>query len=160
MATRIDDTGDDLVETHEINVTPFIDVMLVLLIIFMVAAPLSTVDVHVDLPVSTAKPQPKLEKPIYLTIKQDRSLNLGNEPVQRTQLISRLGEALQFDKNKRVFLRADQNVPYGELMNVLNVMRDAGYLKVALVGLEGVPSSANPHAAPPATDAKASRSAQ
>jgi biopolymer transport protein ExbD len=160
MATRIDDTGDDLVETHEINVTPFIDVMLVLLIIFMVAAPLSTVDVHVDLPVSTAKPQPKLEKPIYLTIKQDRSLNLGNEPVQRTQLISRLGEALQFDKNKRVFLRADQNVPYGELMNVLNVMRDAGYLKVALVGLEGVPSSANPHAAPPATDAKASGSAQ
>ena len=160
MATRIDDAGDDLVETHEINVTPFIDVMLVLLIIFMVAAPLSTVDVHVDLPVSTAKPQPKPEKPIHLTIKQDRSLNIGNEPVPRTQFIARLGEAVQFDKNKRVFLRADQNVPYGELMNVLNVMRDAGYLKVALVGLEGVPPSATPQAAPPETDAKASGSTQ
>jgi biopolymer transport protein ExbD len=159
MATRIDDSGDDLVETHEINVTPFIDVMLVLLIIFMVAAPLSTVDVHVDLPVSTAKPQPKPDKPVYLTIKQDRSLNIGNESVPRTQFIARLGEAVRFDKNKRVFLRADQNVPYGELMNVLNVMRDAGYLKVALVGLEGVPPSATPQAAS-ATDAKASGSAQ
>jgi biopolymer transport protein ExbD len=159
MATRIDDSGDDLVETHEINVTPFIDVMLVLLIIFMVAAPLSTVDVHVDLPVSTAKPQPKPDKPVYLTIKQDRSLNIGNESVPRTQFIARLGEAVRFDKNKRVFLRADQDVPYGELMNVLNVMRDAGYLKVALVGLEGVPPSATPQAAS-ATDAKASGSAQ
>ena len=159
MATRIDDSGDDLVETHEINVTPFIDVMLVLLIIFMVAAPLSTVDVHVELPVSTAKPQPKPDKPVYLTIKQDRSLNIGNESVPRTQFIARLGEAVRFDKNKRVFLRADQNVPYGELMNVLNVMRDAGYLKVALVGLEGVPPSATPQAAS-ATDAKASGSAQ
>jgi biopolymer transport protein ExbD len=159
MATRIDDSGDDLVETHEINVTPFIDVMLVLLIIFMVAAPLSTVDVHVDLPVSTAKPQPKPDKPVYLTIKQDRSLNIGNESVPRTQFIARLGEAVRFDKNKRVFLRADQNVPYGELMNVLNIMRDAGYLKVALVGLEGVPPSATPQAAS-ATDAKASGSAQ
>lgn len=157
MATRIDDTSDDLVETHEINVTPFIDVMLVLLIIFMVAAPLSTVDVHVDLPVSTARPQPKPEKPVYLTIKQDRSLNIGNEPVPRAQFIARLGEALQFDRNKRLFLRADHNVPYGELMNVLNVMRDAGYLKVALVGLEGVAPPAATQIAPAETDAKASR---
>ncbi|MFM9847876.1 MAG: TonB system transport protein ExbD [Hyphomicrobiaceae bacterium] len=157
MAARIDETGDDLVETHEINVTPFIDVMLVLLIIFMVAAPLSTVDVHVDLPVSTAKPQPKPEKPVYLTIKQDRSLNIGNEPVPRAHFIARLGEALQFDKSKRLFLRADQNVPYGELMNVLNVMRDAGYLKVALVGLESVAPPATTQIAPAETDAKASR---
>lgn len=159
MAARIDESGDELVETHEINVTPFIDVMLVLLIIFMVAAPLSTVDVHVDLPVSTAKPQPKPDKPVYLTIKQDRTLNIGNEPVPRAQFIARLNEAVQSDRNKRVFLRADQNVPYGELMNVLNLMRDAGYLKVALVGLEGVPASATPQA-PPETDAKASGSAQ
>ena len=158
MAARVDDTGDDLVEMHEINVTPFIDVMLVLLIIFMVAAPLSTVDVHVDLPVSTAKPQPKPEKPVYLTIKQDRSLTIGNSPVPRTQFIARLGEAVQSDRNKRVFLRADQNVPYGELMNVLNVMRDAGYLKVALVGLEGVAPPAETQTGPAETDAKASRS--
>jgi biopolymer transport protein ExbD len=157
MAARVDDTGDDLVETHEINVTPFIDVMLVLLIIFMVAAPLSTVDVHVDLPVSTARPQPKPEKPVYLTIKQDRSLTIGNNPVPRTQFIARLGEALQFDKNKRLFLRADQNVPYGELMNVLNMMRDAGYLKVALVGLEGMAPPEATQTAPAETGAKASR---
>lgn len=160
MAARVDETGDELVETHEINVTPFIDVMLVLLIIFMVAAPLSTVDVHVDLPVSTAKPQPKPDKPVYLTIKQDRTLNIGNDPVPRTQLIARLGEAVQSDRNKRIFLRADQNVPYGELMNVLNVMRDAGYLKVALIGLEGVPQSAATQTAPDRTDPKTSENAR
>jgi biopolymer transport protein ExbD len=160
MAARIDDTGDELVETHEINVTPFIDVMLVLLIIFMVAAPLSTVDVHVDLPVSTAKPQPKPDKPVYLTIKQDRTLSIGNDAVLRTQFVARLGEALQFDKNKRIFLRADQNVPYGELMNVLNVMRDAGYLKVALVGVEGVPQPAAARTEPDGTNARTSGGTQ
>ena len=160
MAARIDDTGDELVETHEINVTPFIDVMLVLLIIFMVAAPLSTVDVHVDLPVSTAKPQPKPDKPVYLTIKQDRTLSIGNDAVPRTQLVARLGEAVQFDKNKRIFLRADQNVPYGELMNVLNVMRDAGYLKVALMGLEGVPTPAAAQTEPDGTNARTSGGTQ
>jgi biopolymer transport protein ExbD len=146
MAGGVNEGGDDLTETHEINVTPFIDVMLVLLIIFMVAAPLSTVDVHVDLPVSTARPQPKPDKPVYLTIKSDLSLSIGNSPVPRLQLIPSLNTATQADKNKRLFLRADQNVPYGELMNVLNVLRDAGYVKVALVGLEGVGAPATPKA--------------
>jgi biopolymer transport protein ExbD len=138
MAGRIDEGGDDLVEAHEINVTPFIDVMLVLLIIFMVAAPLSTVDVHVDLPVSTAKPQQKPDKPIYLTIKSDLSFNIGNEAIARAQLVSAIDTATQSDKGKRLFLRADQTVPYGELINVLNMLRTAGYVKIALVGLEGV----------------------
>jgi len=139
MAGGINENGgDDLTESHEINVTPFIDVMLVLLIIFMVAAPLSTVDVHVDLPVSTAKPQPKPDKPVYLTIKSDLSLSIGNNAVPRLQLIQALDSATQADRDKRLFLRADQTVPYGELMNVLNVLRGAGYLKVALVGLEGI----------------------
>jgi biopolymer transport protein ExbD len=138
MAGRIDEGADELVEAHEINVTPFIDVMLVLLIIFMVAAPLSTVDIHVDLPVSTAKPQPRPDKPLYLTIKSDLSLNIGNDAIPRAQLASAIEAATQADKNKRLFLRADQTVPYGELMNVLNMLRAAGYVKIALVGLEGV----------------------
>jgi biopolymer transport protein ExbD len=138
MAGGLDSGEDDLADNHEINVTPFIDVMLVLLIIFMVAAPLSTVDVHVDLPVSTAKPQPRPDKPIYLTIKSDLSLSIGNDAVPRTQLASAVDTAMQSDKAKILFLRADRNVPYGELMNVLNMLRASGYTKIALVNEEGV----------------------
>lgn len=137
MAGRLQDDGDELVETHEINVTPFIDVMLVLLIIFMVAAPLSTVDVPVDLPVSSAEPKKKPDKPLYLTVKQDLTLALGNDTVPRSQIASALDDATEADRLQRVFLRADKTVPYGELMEVMNLLRAAGYLKVALVGLEG-----------------------
>ena len=76
--TEIDDDGD-FAETHEINVTPFIDVILVLLIIFMVAAPLSTVDLPVDLPTSTATPQKKPDKPTYVSIKPDLAVAIGEE---------------------------------------------------------------------------------
>jgi len=138
------DQSDEASELHEINVTPFIDVMLVLLIIFMVAAPLSTVDVGVDLPVSTAKPQPRPEKPLFLTIKSDLALALGNEPVARANLSNALDTATQMDRQQRIFLRADKSVPYGELMQVMNALRSAGYLKVALVGLEAVDSPAHP----------------
>ena len=137
MAARIDDGDDDGSELHEINVTPFIDVMLVLLIIFMVAAPLSTVDVAVDLPVSTAKPQPRPDKPLFLTIKADLSLAIGNEPIPRGQLAQAIDAATETDRQKRIFLRADKTVPYGELMIVMNLLRAGGYLKLALVGLEG-----------------------
>lgn len=128
--------GDDLHENSEINVTPFIDVMLVLLIIFMVAAPLSTVDVHVDLPASTAKPQERPDKPLWLTLKTDLSLNLGNDPIPREQLATRLDQASGGKKDARIFLRADKGVDYGDFMQVINQLRDAGYLKIALVGLE------------------------
>jgi biopolymer transport protein ExbD len=137
MAGGLDSGEDDLADNHEINVTPFIDVMLVLLIIFMVAAPLSTVDVAVDLPVSTAKAQPRPERPLFLTIKADRTLALGNEPVAPTGLAGALDAATNMDRQQRLFLRADKAVPYGELMRVMNLLRSAGYLKVALVGLEG-----------------------
>jgi TonB system transport protein ExbD (group 1) len=136
MASRFE-SDEEATELHEINVTPFIDVMLVLLIIFMVAAPLSTVDVGVDLPVSTAKPEPRPDKPIFLTIKADQTLLVGNQPVTEGQLGQALDVATQTDRKKRLFLRADKRVAYGELMRVMNMLRSAGYLKVALVGLEG-----------------------
>jgi biopolymer transport protein ExbD len=137
MAAKLGHSGgDDLVETHEINVTPFIDVILVLLIIFMVAAPLATVDVGVDLPASAAKPQPRPDKPVYLTIQQDLKLSVGPQTVERTALVEALQTATKGDREQRVFLRADKTVAYGELMNVMNDLRRAGYLKVALVALE------------------------
>src|SRR5215468_7394861 len=138
------DYSEEASELHEINVTPFIDVMLVLLIIFMVAAPLSTVDVGVDLPVSTAKPQPRPDKPLFLTIKRDLSLALGNDPVSRVELPHALDAATQVDRQQRIFLRADKAVPYGELMQLMNILRAAGYLRVALVGLEAVDSAGRP----------------
>jgi len=116
-------------------------VMLVLLIIFMVAAPLATVDVLVNLPVASAQPQPRPDKPLYLTVKSDLSLALGNDPVGRDQLASALDAATNGDKNARIFLRADKAVPYGDVMEVMNTLRTAGYLTIALVGLEKVSGS-------------------
>ena len=136
MAVRLDHGDVDMAEMHEINVTPFIDVILVLLIIFMIAAPLATVDVAVDLPTSNAQRQPRPDKPVYLTIKPDLSLAIGDEPVARDGLAQALAAATNGDKEQRVFLRADKMVPYGDLMQVMNALRTAGYLKVALVGLE------------------------
>jgi biopolymer transport protein ExbD len=134
--------SDELSESHEINVTPFIDVMLVLLIIFMVVAPLSTVDVPVELPVSQAAPAKKPDKPLFVTLKSDLSLAVGNDMVLWTSLGSALDAQTQSDRNKRLFLRADKTVPYGELIRLMDTLRAAGYLKVALVGLEGPPASA------------------
>lgn len=138
------DHGDDLEVSHEINVTPFIDVMLVLLIIFMVAAPLSTVDVAVDLPASNALPQPRPSEPIFLTVKSDLTLAFGNDAVGREGLKVALDGKTQGNTDERVFVRADRTVGYGDLMEVMNLLRNAGYLKIGLVGLESVP----PHAAP------------
>ena len=139
MSARLDDGGDELAEVHEINVTPFIDVMLVLLIIFMVVAPLSTVDVPVELPVSAATPVAKPDKPLYVTLKADLSLAVGNDSVLWSGLGPALDAQTSSDRNKRLFLRADKAVPYGELMRLMDTLRAAGYLKVALVGLEGPP---------------------
>jgi biopolymer transport protein ExbD len=144
----IDIEGDDDQETHEINVTPFIDVMLVLLIIFMVAAPLSTVDLPVDLPSSTAVATKKPDKPIYVTIKSDLALALGEDSVKRADLVQSLDAMRDAAKDRRIFLRADRTVPYGELMDVLELLRVGGYLRVALVALEQVPGAARGPSAP------------
>jgi biopolymer transport protein ExbD len=136
MAIKLNLNEDDLTEHSEINVTPFIDVILVLLIIFMVATPLATVDVPVDLPTSTAKPQPHPSQPIFISVKADLALALGDEIVSKTDLPTRLAAASKGDKQQRIFLRADKHVDYGDLMSVMNLLRDAGYLKIALVGLD------------------------
>jgi len=136
MSVRLDHGSDELGELHEINVTPFIDVMLVLLIIFMIAAPLATVDMAVDLPASTAQQSPRPDKPLFVTLKPDMSLTVGDEAVTRDTLAAALDRATGGDKSQRVFVRADKAVAYGDLMSSMNALRDAGYLHVALVGLE------------------------
>jgi len=134
LGTRSD--GDDLEIQHEINVTPFIDVMLVLLIIFMVAAPLATVDIGVNLPASTAPEQPRPDKPVFVTIKPDLSVAVGETIVPRDGLSAALDGATNTHRDETIFIRADKAVSYGELMEVMNALRDGGYLKLALVGLE------------------------
>ncbi|MDB5641622.1 MAG: exbD [Hyphomicrobiales bacterium] len=151
MGVSLKDSGDEFGEVAEINVTPFIDVILVLLIIFMVAAPLSTVDVAVDLPTSNAPPQPRPDKPVFLTVKEDLTLALGNEPLSREALQATLDQQTSNDRDQRVFLRADQTVAYGELMKVMNLLRTSGYLKIALVGQEDVNGAAPPTPTPGAT---------
>jgi biopolymer transport protein ExbD len=135
---------DDFSETHDINVTPFIDVILVLLIIFMVAAPLSTVDLPIDLPTSSATPQKKPDKPTYVSIKSDLALAVGENPVKRTDLIGTLDGIADMSKDKYVFLRADRAVPYGELMGVMEILRAGGYSRIKLVTLEAAPAAAGP----------------
>lgn len=136
--------SEDIEQNGEINVTPFIDVMLVLLIIFMVAAPLSTVDVPVDLPAAVAQPQARPDKPVFITVKQDLTLTVGETPTNWNELGNDVEVATHLDHNARLFIRADKTVPYGDIMRVFNALRTAGYLKVALVGLEqsGAPAPA------------------
>ena len=129
--TDLDDDSD-FAESHEINVTPFIDVILVLLIIFMVAAPLSTVDLPIDLPTSTATPQKKPDKPTYVSIKPDLSVAIGENMVKRVDLVRSLDAMADASKERHIFLRA------------------GGYSKIKLVALEGVPDGAASQAAAPA----------
>lgn len=139
--TASSDDDDDVEEIHDINVTPFIDVILVLLIIFMVAAPLSTVDVPVDLPSSSAAPPKRPDKPVYVTIKPDLTLAIGEAPVRRQDLLASLDAATASEaaKESRIFLRADRAVAYGDLMNVLEILQIGGYRKVSLVAQEKAP---------------------
>ncbi len=147
MAGGIRDT-DDLADNHEINVTPFIDVMLVLLIIFMVAAPLATVDVNVDLPVSNATQAERPEQPVYVSVRPDLSVAVGDDNVAPGALAAALTAVTGGDREQRIFLRADRVVAYGDLMGVMNTLRDAGYLKIALVGLDAVQAPPAPAAVP------------
>ncbi|MFW2348962.1 TonB system transport protein ExbD [Qipengyuania sp.] len=136
MALRLASDADDLAVAHEINVTPFIDVMLVLLIIFMVAAPLATVDVKVDLPVSNAQPAAKPEAPVYLSLQADGAILVNEEAVDLASLGATIERATAGDREERVFLRADKTITYDAIMQAMNALRAAGYVHVALVGAE------------------------
>ena len=139
------DDDDDFSETHDINVTPFIDVILVLLIIFMVAAPLATVDVPINLPTSTATPQKKPDKPTYVSIKSDLTLAVGENPVKRLDLVHSLDGLADMSKDKYVFLRADKSVPYGRVAELIGLVQDAGLTHIGFVAQPAIEQLSGAH---------------
>jgi len=141
MAAKLSGPGGgkyDVEMNHSINVTPFVDVMLVLLIIFMVAAPLASVTIKVALPTANAKPQPKPDKIVYISIKENGDLFIGDFPTDLSELPDALrlamGVAPGAQTTERVFIRGDQNVEYGKFLDVMNTLQDNGFYSVALVG--------------------------
>ena len=127
----------DVEMNHDINVTPFVDVMLVLLIIFMVAAPLASVSIKVKLPAAVAKPQVKPPQVIYLSIKEDGSLYVGDIPTDLTDLPDALKLAAGSNQaNLRIFIRGDENTEYRNFLEVMNSLQDNGFYSVALIGLD------------------------
>ena len=123
-------------QNSEINVTPFVDIMLVLLIICMVAAPLATVSVEVKLPTAVAPPQPNPPKPVFISIQNDGDVFLGDF----RSSVDSLGDDLRTQirtrnpEEERIFIRADQQTRYGDFMQVMNALQDNGFYSVALVG--------------------------
>ncbi|MDR6626825.1 biopolymer transporter ExbD [Caulobacter segnis] len=139
MAAKLSGGGGDrfnVEQNSEINVTPFVDVMLVLLIIFMVAAPLASVSVEVNLPAAVAKATPNPPKPVYITIKQSGQLYIGDNPTSIDEMGQDIvkGMGRRDPTKERIFIRADEKVRYGAFMEVMNTLQDNGFYSVALVG--------------------------
>ena len=141
MAAKLAGSGGgkfDIEQNHEINVTPFVDVMLVLLIIFMVAAPLASVTVKVDLPPAVAIPSPNPPKPVYISIQKNGDLHIGDFPTD----LDSMGDDLRKQVGKRdptkerIYIRADKDTIYRDLMNVMNKLQDTGFYSVALIGTD------------------------
>ena len=141
MGAKLSGSGGDryTVEANsEINVTPFVDVMLVLLIIFMVAAPMASVSVQVALPKAVAPPSPNPPKPVYISIQSNGAIYIGDNATD----LSMLGEDVRKTvgarnpAKERIFIRADKDVLYGDFMGVMNMLQDYGFYSVALVGEE------------------------
>jgi biopolymer transport protein ExbD len=121
----------------DINVTPFVDVMLVLLIIFMVAAPMAAVSVKVQLPNAVAKPSTNPPKPVYISVQTNGRIFIGDHPSDLASLGDDLRSSLGGARNptkERIFIRADKDVMYGDFMGVMNMLQDNGFYSVALVG--------------------------
>ena len=125
----------------EINVTPFVDVMLVLLIIFMVAAPLLTAGVPIELPETAAAPLPQeQEEPLAVTVAADGRVLIGSTEVPRDELLTRLRAIAGERQGDKVFLRGDGSVPYGEIMVVMGALNAGGFRNIGLVTDAGGPT--------------------
>ena len=120
-------------QMSEINVTPFVDVMLVLLIVFMVTAPLLTVGIPVDLPKVKASALTDQKDPLEITVKIGGEVYLGESEVDVENLIPRLNAITKLNKEARIYLRGDRVVAYGRIMEIMSLVNSAGYIKVALV---------------------------
>ena len=117
----------------EINVTPFVDVMLVLLIVFMVTAPLLTVGIKVDLPKVKATALTDFKDPIEITVKLDGEVYIGESKVEVENLIPRLNAITEQNTEARIYIRGDRVVAYGRIMEIMSIINSAGYIKVALI---------------------------
>jgi len=117
----------------EINVTPLVDVMLVLLIVFMVTAPLITSGVDVNLPQANAKPVNSDSQPIVITVNAQDQVFIGNSQIQLSNLVSTLQTSTQGNQDRRIFVRGDQSVSYGDMLQVMATITDGGFTKVALL---------------------------
>jgi biopolymer transport protein TolR len=149
MAVRSSDAaGDDESEEYkplaEINVTPFVDVMLVLLIVFMVAAPLMVQGVPVDLPKTSATKLEKVRKPMVVTLAPDGVLYIRDEAVDRSNLVNRLIALRSQEGDTVVYVRADRKIPYGEVMEILGRVGETGYQRVSLLSQPSPASKAAP----------------
>ena len=120
-------------QMSEINVTPFVDVMLVLLIIFMVTAPLLTVGIKVDLPKVKATALTDIKDPIEITVKLDGEVYIGESKVEVENLIPRLNAITEQNTEARIYIRGDRVVAYGRIMEIMSIINSAGYIKVALI---------------------------
>jgi biopolymer transport protein ExbD len=139
MAAKIAGSGGGRYQVNqnaEINVTPFVDVMLVLLIIFMVAAPLAAVTIQVKLPVAAAPPAANPPTPVYISIQESGDIFIGDFPSNLDSLAGDLRRQIgrRDPSRERIFIRADQDTMYVKFMQVMNALQDAGFYSVALVG--------------------------
>ena len=117
----------------EINVTPFVDVMLVLLIVFMVTAPLLTVGVPVDLPKTKAQPLGQDREPLSVSVRKDGNIYLQNTPIEEEALVARLEAISKNGYDQRIFVRGDKSVDYGRVMEVMGLLSSAGFTHIGLV---------------------------
>ncbi|MBX9614082.1 MAG: biopolymer transporter ExbD [Brevundimonas sp.] len=145
MAAKLSGGGGgkyNVEQQSDINVTPFVDIMLVLLIIFMVAAPLATVSVEVKLPTAVAPPQENPPKPVFISIQSDGDVYIGDGRTSVDQLGDDLRRLIRTrnPEEERIFIRGDQQVRYGDFMQVMNALQDNGFYSVALVGEDNAPA--------------------